>query len=298
MLLLAACVCMGVGAPARADLVLANHPEEAEPTFEDGKTPSATAEAPKIQEPKVLKADERGPEVFRGPVGGAVGHGLRPVYRVAEGAADKLYNLIRRGIFGTLLPTDLSRNLERPPDVDSYAEFQKALARRQDQYAVRVRETYPWVSFADQTNTAERDGRMEAWRSWAMEEQRAVLGSAFQDALLARYGLDRFGQRSEDYASDRRNWDPGFLAAAGLLTGTFAYVNGIHGVGYAGPARVHVNMRAGYLLRRAFASSGRDYLGDLQIGYKNSPVTLGLAWAVDRGRVVRDAYGVRYEKRF
>lgn len=260
--------------------------------------PVAQAEAPRL-EPRVLLPDAQGPMVFDGPIGGVVGKGLRPAYRLAEGAADQVYDVLRRRLLGSLLPGRLTRGLQRPPERDSYAAFERALKKKEERFAGRLLQRYPRQAFDGlESSLINREERLREWRSWALEEQQAVVVSAFEDALLDRYGMNRFGRYSEDYARDRRNWDPGFLAMAGVIGGAFAYANGIQAEAPMGPVRVQLGLRAGYRILESLAAGGRHRFGHVQLAYRNVPVQLGFEWAVDQGRVVRDAYGLRYEKRF
>lgn len=290
--------CAFAALPA-AGQVLASRPIE-QTELEAGayaESPDAVGTLGDRPEPRVLVPDVRSSQVFEGPVGGAAGKGLRPIYRGAEAAADAVYELLRRRVVGPMLGGRYARGLEPAPDRDSYAKFEQALRKREDRFAGRLLERYPHQAL-DGSGMLAREQRMQQWRDWAFEEQRFVIVSAFEDALLARYGLDRFGEYSEDYAQDRRNWDPQFLTMAALLGGAFAYLNGVHAEVPWGPARVRVSLRAGYLIQRAAAADGRARLGDIQLAYKNVPVRLGVEWAVSDGRVVRDTIGLRYQKRF
>lgn len=305
MLLAAVAAWLALAPALRAEgLVLASRPvEETEidaPAAIASPEQSAqiASEAEHQLEPRVLRPDAQGPMVFDGPVGGLVGRGLRPAYRLAETAADRVYDLLRTRLLGTLLPGRLTRGLEHSPEKDSYEVFESALRRKEERFASRLIQRYPHEAFDVLAGVGAREDRLREWRAWAAEEQQGVVVSAFEDALLSRYGLDRFGVYSETYARDRQNWDPSFLTMAGLIGGAFAYANGIRAEAPMGPVRVQLGLRAGYRIKDAVAAGGRSRLGHIQLAYRDMPVAVAFEWAVSQGRVVRDTVGLRYEKRF
>jgi hypothetical protein len=230
-------------------------------------------------------------------VGSAMDRALKPAYRVAENASDHIYEALRSYFVKPLFPSRFSRGLDRSPDTDSYEVYKQKLRLKEARYAERMRESYPVLQVGE--GGLGQDARLEAWRSWAVEEQRSILVSAFGDALMARYGLDRFGRFSQDYANDRRNWDPGFLAMAAIVGGAFAYGGGVHAVAPVGPMRVYVDLRAGYLVQRSVAArSAQSRVGDLELGYKRFPVRLTSTWGVDSGHLRDELIGLKTDLRF
>lgn len=265
-----------------------------EPLEVVGSQPAVPAPIP---EPAILRVDAQGPMLFDGPVGSGMDRALKPVYRAAERISDRTYDVLRSYVVRPALPGRLSRSLRAEPDGDSYQVFKARLRRNEARYAERLRESYPIAQIGQ---GGEVQDRLRAWRAWAQEEQQSVVVSAFGDALMQRYGIDRFGKASEKYAGQRRNWgDPGFFTMAAIVGGGLAYANGVHARAPMGPLRLYVDLRAAYLVQRAIQSGDpRARIGDVDLGYRGFPLRLTTAWGVDAGHVRDELVGLKGSMRF
>lgn len=168
----------------------------------------------------------------------------RPAYRAIERLSDGAYSLLRGSLFSTLLPGRLTREMGRAPTTDSYAAFRANFSVKQDRAARRVLEARP---------AAQTDGpsARAAWLGYAREEQTAALRDALLDTLVDRYGLETFGRRSGAYASDRGNWEPGFLASSSVLGSAYLWAAGVDAGFDAGPARLGLQLAPGWRWRSA-----------------------------------------------
>ena len=220
---------------------------------------------------------------------------FRPAYRLVETVSDGAFSLVRVQLFNRLLPGRLHRELGAAPQGDSFALFERNFAAKEARLLERLRERYPVAPTGSQPD----QNRLDAWRQDAQTRQTHVVADALADTLLDRYGLQRFGRQSENYAKRRQNWDPAFVATAGVIGGGIAYLNGIHGAANFGPVKVDVDMRSGLAIERALRSGTRlSRAAELEIGPRRSRFALAAAWAADNGSLRSDSLGLKYRLRY
>jgi len=229
--------------------------------------------------------------------GAAMGGFLHPAYRVIEGVSDGVYDFMRSHLIGNILPRRLTRSLRRSPDSDSYALLSEELSRKEHRFLARLQETYPI-----QNGTAGgpyTSFQLAEWRAWAAQEQVSVLIDSMKDALLGRYELESFGHASGRYARDPRNWKPRFLTASGILGGAFLYLNGMHAEARAGFMRLGSDLQAGMKIRSALQGDARTgHLANLELSYKDRPLTLVTEWGAERGHLRHERLGLKYQIRY
>lgn len=244
---------------------------------------------------RIIVAAALGLALGAGPAQAGLADTARPGYDLAEGISDRVYSFLRSHFIGRLLPGRLTRSLQEAPRGDSYALFQGHLQRKQTRCLQRLHEAYP----ANADLGRPDPGRMQHWRSWAAEEQASVVIDSYQDTLFERYQLPRFGRASERYLKDRRHWDPGLLSMAGLLGGSFAYLNGVHAQTRAGRFELSLDMRSGLRIREALAGQGdlRRAAG-LELGLSGRPLRLFADSGIARGRLRPESYGLKYRLRY
>lgn len=221
---------------------------------------------------------------------------VTPAFKVVQGISDRMYNLMRWHLIDTILPDGLTRNLHASPLRDSSNLFNQRLFGNEARYIERLRQDFLLRRGADALYdpTQSRD-----WRAWAAAEQASVIVDAFKDTLIDRYELERFGRTSGDYASDRRNWNPGFLTMAGVLGGAFLYLNGVHAGTEIGRLKLGIDLPSGAKLREALQTGfSRNGLAALEFGFKNSPLTVATQWGLRAGNLRSDRVGVKYHIRY
>lgn len=268
-----------------------DHRLDAEDPLEVAQEPAPPAP---IEEPSVLRADAQGPLSF-GPSGGAFDRTMEPLFHAAQSTSDHLYDALRSYVFKPILPVRLGQDIAPSPDGDSYGAFKSALREKEQQYAERLRETYPVAQFLD---AGAIGPRTQLWQEWAMEEQRSVFFSAFGDALASRYRAAALGSKSDGFIADSSNWNAGTFAMAALIGGGFAYANGIHTSADAGPARFYFDLRAARLWQRAASTAGSTGVGDVAVGFKNVPLRLTSSWGLESGRLRDELIGLQSQLKF
>lgn len=225
---------------------------------------------------------------------GGVSGAAKPAYQVIEGLSDGAYWLIRSQFIGRLLPDGLMREMGRTPNGDSYAAFQANFGRKQERFMNRLREAYPATEAGRQD-----EGKMGSWRGQAASEQQAVAVDALTASLLDRYELPRFGRDSEAYAKNRRHWTPQFVTVASVLGGAVAYGNGIHADFKMKKLAASVDLKPGHAIAAAARGNGNlDKAAEVELGVKDSRVTLAAAWQVKAGAMRSESLGVKYRLRY
>lgn len=191
----------------------------------------------------------------------------RPAYRALEKVSDGVYGLMR-GTLRTTLPSRLSRSMSAAPEQDSYALFRSEFSRRHGAAAERIRAARPSAA----RDTPDSQAR---WRSYAAEQEQDALLGAFAETMVGRYKLESFGESSGEYAKDRRNWEPGFLAPAAVFGGAYLWVAGVDAGWDAGPARVGLRIAPGWRWRSA---GGARRLASLELAPDGSALKLSADW--------------------
>lgn len=231
-----------------------------------------------------------------GRVGSAVSEAMHPAYVFAEGISDGIYRMLRSHLIAAVLPDAMARNLGRSPRKDSQAQFESNLHRGETRYLQRVRDAFPEHHEAD---VQAGDARLRQWQTWAGEEQLSVLIDAFRDTMVQRHDLEGFGKASGRYALDSRNWDPSFLATAGILGGAFLYVNGLHASTRVGAVHLGLDVRSGLKIRNSMREEGDlTRLAGLELGYKDKPLRLATEWGLNRGNFRNEQVGLKYSLRY
>lgn len=217
------------------------------------------------------------------------GEAAKPVYRGVEAVSDRVYGLMRGHLFTAVLPGRLTRHMGAVPAKSSEALFVERLDRRQERAARRILDSRPGAAQAGPS-------AMNAWRDSALREQTAVLTDALADALIGRYELERFGRASGDYATNRGNWDPEFLASATVLGGAYMWAAGLRTDWTLWGLRVDFDTVTGAGLRAAADGEGR--LGEVALSRKGSPLALRTEWSLRDGRLANSRVGLTWASRF
>jgi hypothetical protein len=220
---------------------------------------------------------------------------VQPGYRMVEGISDGVYGFLRSHVINNLFPARMTRSLRPAPRGDSGALFSRKLNERQERFTRRARQDYPVVG--KQAGPAAA-ARMAQWRSQAIEGQLYVALDAIQDTLLERYQLEVFGQAAGNYASDRRNWDPGFLTMAGIFGGAFVYMNGVDASAKLGDVKVDIDLAPAQRLYSAMRHGSASRLGTFEIGYKDAPLTVSVDWGMESRRLRGEQIGLNYRLAF
>lgn len=211
----------------------------------------------------------------------------RPAYRAVERLSDGAYALLRGSLFSTLLPGRLTREMGRAPRGDSYALFRAHFARTQDRASRRVLETRP-------SGPADTPDARRSWLGFAREEQSASLRDALLDTLVERYGLETFGRRSGDYATNRDNWEPGFLASASVPGSAYLWAAGVDAGVKAGPARLGLQLAPGWRWRSA--AEGGEVRRLARVEASRGGAALYAEW--DAGSADAARVGASWSRRF
>ncbi len=219
-----------------------------------------------------------------------------PAYHVVQGISDGVFNFMRQHVLGSILPDRLTRNLKAAPQQDSAPLFDRTLHENETRFLARASAAYPVTGDGVRPANA---AQLQAWRSWATGEQVSVAIDSFKDTMISRYQLELFGAKAGAYANDRRNWDPGFLTMAGILGSTFMYVNGMHASTKVAGFKLGLDLPSGMKLRQALENkSDTNKLAGVELGYKNSPLTVATEWGRDGGRFKNERVGVNYTLRY
>ncbi len=214
----------------------------------------------------------------------------RPVYRGVEAVADGVYGLVRGHLFSAVLPGRLSRRMSAVPVGSSDKIFSDRLRYRQEKAARRLLEERP----VGPMGAAEA----AAWQRSAVGAHATALTDAVADALVRRYQLERFGKDSGAYASNISNWDPEFIASAGVLGGAYLYVAGLRTDFAAGPLRIDFDTCTGQAVQHALQNGDGRGLAALSVARRGSPLSLKTEWGMKDGRVAAEKVGVNYSARF
>jgi len=251
--------------------------------------------APALAETSLMMGQQSNP-MLGDQLDGAVQDTVQPAYRFVEGISDGVYDFMRERIIGALLPDRLNQDLKAAPGQDSAPLFNKNLNDREARFIDRARAAYPIIT--DDAGSA-GEAQVETWRSWAAREQVSVAVDSLRDTLMQRYQLQLFGENSGNYAKQTQHWDPGFLAMAGLVGGSFLYLNGIHATAHMGDLRLGIDISSGLKLQHAVENDGTtQHLAGLELGYKNSPVSVATEWGTTQGRFHNDTVGLNYKLRY
>jgi hypothetical protein len=98
---------------------------------------------------------------------------------------------------------------------------------------------------------------------------------------------------------NRRNWEPGFLAAAGVLGGSFLYLNGLQATAHLGGLKVGVDVCSGLCLQKALQNEGTARrLAALELAYAGKPITLKTEWGLGNGNLRNERVALEYRRRF
>lgn len=251
--------------------------------------------APAFAETSLLTGQQSNP-MLGDQIDGAVQDTVQPAYRFVEGVSDGVYDFMREHVIGALLPDRLNQDLKAAPAQDSAPLFNKNLNDREARFIDRARTAYPIIT--DDAGSA-GEAQIEAWRSWAAREQVSVAVDSLRHTLMQRYQLQLFGENSGDYAKQTQHWDPGFIAMAGLVGGSFLYLNGLHATAHMGDFKLGIDISAGRRFQHAVENDGTtSHLAGLELGYKNIPVSVATEWGTTQGRFHNDTVGLNYKLRY
>jgi hypothetical protein len=251
--------------------------------------------APALAETSLLAGQQSNPMLGE-TLDGAVGDTVQPAFRFVEGVSDGVYDFMRQHVIGAFLPERLNQDLKAAPKQDSAPLFNKNLHDREARFIDRARAAYPVIN-DDAASAGEI--QLDAWRAWAAHEQVSVAVDSLRDTLMQRYQLNIFGQHTGEYAQDTRHWDPGFLTMAGIVGGSFLYLNGLHATAHMGNLKLGIDISSGLKLQRVLQNDGAaSHLAGLELGYKNSPVSVATEWGVNQGRFHNDTVGLNYKLRY
>ena len=221
----------------------------------------------------------------------------QPAYRIVEGFSDGVYDFMQSLVISNALPKGLDSELSRTPEKDSYGLFQDHFQKKEIRYLERLAEAYP--TRQDVQTGYYNPAQLEAWSARAKEEQLSVVVDSLRDTLAERYRLELFGRQSGNYAKDRRNWDPAVLAMSGIVGGAFAYLNGIHTTAHLADFNLGMDMRAAMRMRQTAAGDAlASRAASLELGYKDSPLSLATDWDAGRGGLYGERYVMKYRLRY
>jgi len=240
-------------------------------------------------EPFLIESNDPEPMLGRN-LDGSVEAAMKPAYRLVERVSDRCYDFVRVQLISNILPGGLSRDLSSVPGGGSDEVFSRNLRDQEARFLQRLRESYPVEG---------QQAELQGWRSWAAQEQAAVAIDALTDTLLQRYQLGFFARSSEAYAQDRRNWDPGSLAMAGVVGGAVLLLNGMHATVPLDELRLRIDLRPGLRLQQALRDGGTARsLASLELGYKDSPLIAAMEWGVADGQLHSESVGLKYRLRY
>jgi hypothetical protein len=215
---------------------------------------------------------------------------VQPMYRGVEAVADGVYGLVRGHLISAVLPGGLSRRMSAVPVSTSDKIFAERLRYRQEKAARRMIEERP-VGPMGPAETA-------AWQKSAFNAHATVVTDAMADALVRRYQLERFGKDSGAFAANISNWDPEFMASAGILGSAYLYVAGLRTDFNVGPLRVDFDTRPGSAIQGAIQNGDAHGLAALTLSRRGSPLSFKSEWGVKDGRMASEKVGVNYAARF
>lgn len=218
---------------------------------------------------------------------------FRPAYNVAVGISDEIFDVLRvyvlqpvfRGVHSEIV--DYRKR-------DSYDIFEKELRRQEARFIQRMKETYP-----DRRSLAGQDDQVSERWAWAGGEQVSIVMDSFQDALLDRYRIESLEAWAARFAQERRELEPGEISLAMTVGGGFLYFNGIHSESHLGPVRLNVDVKSARSLLKAI-EGGTDLnrAAALELGWKNSPLSLASAWDVRSGGLRSQNVALKYRLSF
>lgn len=243
---------------------------------------------PHEQQPRYFLGDE---------IGGRAMGAFRPVYGVVEGLSDGIYDILRVHLVGNIFPSRLTKELKAPPKEDSFAQFDRNFHDNELRFFRWIHENDPnrVVGYGQRTNYAEQ----ENFKRLAAERQLSVLLSSLTQTALGRYQLERAGKNAGKYAQNTRNWDPSFLAMAGVIGGGVLYIDGLHANADIWDVRLGIDLRAGHRIRSAVENGSRlEEMGCVEAGYKDNPFTLSACSELEKRQVKLGRSGLRYQIRF
>lgn len=227
--------------------------------------------------------------------GDSASHSVKPAFRVVQGISDNVYNFVRWHLANTLLPGGISRNLKESPRGDSADAFDRNLGQNEVRFLQHVRENF----FTQNVALGQYSADSREWRARAAAEQVGVVVDSLRDTLLERYQFGRFGEASGAYAMDRRNWDTGFLAMAGIVGGAFMYFNGVHADATIGKVKLGLDLPSGAKIRDAVAHSLADKaMGGIELGLKHTALSVVAELGLRGGNLRSDRVGLKYYAKF
>lgn len=218
---------------------------------------------------------------------------FRPAYNAAIGISDEIFDALRvyflqpvfRGVHGEI--ADYRRR-------DSYETFERELRRQEARFVQRMKETYP-----DRRSLAGQDDLVSERWAWAGGEQVSIVMDSFQDALLDRYRIESLEAWAARFSLERRELETGEISLAMAVGGGFLYYNGIHSESRLGPVKLNVDIKsAKSLLRSIENQENLDRAASLELGWKNSPLSLATAWDIRSGGLRSDKVALKYRLTF
>lgn len=217
-----------------------------------------------------------------------------PAYHAVERLSDGFFSVVRSHLIGSLFPSRLARHLGDAPRAGSFSTFAARFREKESRFLGRASAGYP----APDRGGLRSPAKVAAWQAHLAEGQFSVLTESLGDSLLQRYKLRAFGRRSGRYAADRRNWDPGFLAMAGLVGSAILYIDGLHTDVQVRGLKAALDLRPAMKLRRAFEAGAGSRLAGLELSYRSCPVALQADWGLKAGRLAAERIGLRYALKY
>lgn len=210
----------------------------------------------------------------------------RPAYSAAENVADRFYSLVSHPLSSWVMPSQVSDRFNDVPDDTSYSVFSARLQERQE----RVQR--------DMVQALSAGPRQNSTGARYADAELNVVTDSFADAMADRYRLRRLGTASREFVADPSAWDWRGGTSLLIFGGGYVYAKGLRTSCAAGPARINFELKSGNAFRAAAQSGSGSELAVVRLSPANSGMALKAAWGLRSDRVVNNALGVDYSRKF
>lgn len=223
---------------------------------------------------------------------------FRPIYSVAEFLTDCMYDVIRLKFMRRILHRNIREDLSGAPDKDSFHIYERKFNERENDYLSWLHGNYP------HTGALEAGGRpdvqrLDKWKADAARRQLNVFLDSYQDTLLERYQLEKFGRSFGKYGRDNWEGDLIYDAQAAVVVSAMLFLSGLR-TGwfdvYETGMKMNLDLNAVNKLATALEKENGtlDRIGSVRLGYKDNPITFKAQWGLHK----ETRYGLEYYKRF
>lgn len=224
---------------------------------------------------------------------------FHPIYTVAEFLTDCMYDVVRLKFMKRILHRNIRDDLSDAPDKDSFDIYEKKFKEREDDYLRWLHTNYPYPGGSLETGSKPNIERLDKWKADAAKRQINVFLDSYQDTLLQRYQLEKFGRSFGQYG--RNNWEGDFVydAQAAVVVSAMLFLSGLR-TGwfdvYDTGMKMNLDLNAVNKLASALEKENGtlDRIGTVRVGYKENPITFKAQWGLHK----ETRYGLEYYKRF